>query len=72
MDIRKDNFIRIAERRTNRILEMIDSLGNLSNKSYYDYTDEQIELIFKAIHDALREVKLKFNSAKKENKKFKL
>ena len=37
-DDRKDNFIRLAEARTNKILKTISLLGNLSNKSYYEYT----------------------------------
>ena len=32
---KKANFIRIAEARTNKIIESITLLGNLSNTSYY-------------------------------------
>ena len=30
-----DNFVRLAEARTNKIIDMIGLLGNLSNKSNY-------------------------------------
>lgn len=46
---KQDNFKRIAENRTNKIIDMIASLSNLSNTSYYEYTKEQIEAIFDAI-----------------------
>ena len=48
---KKSNFIRIAEARTNKIIESIALLGNLSNTSYYEYTPEQIETMFSAIQE---------------------
>ena len=71
MSVRKENFRRIAEKRTNRIISMIETLGNLSNKSYYDYTEKEIELIFSAIETALEEERKKFKTNTKQ-KKFKL
>ena len=50
MDNKKDNFKRIAENRTNKIIDMISLLGNLSNRSFYEYTDDQINSIFKGFH----------------------
>lgn len=69
---KKDNFIRIAEARTNKILSSISLLGNLSNKSYYEYTDEQIDNIFKAIQSELIKQKEKFESNGRNKKKFRL
>ncbi len=69
MSKRKENFKRIAENRTNKILNLINLLGNLSNKSYYEYTDQQINKIFDAIEEALITQKEKFNN---KRKKFKL
>ena len=46
---KKDKFVRLAENRTNKVLEMIRLIGNLSNKAVYEYTDSDIEKIFKAI-----------------------
>lgn len=50
---KQDNFKRIAENRTNKIIDMISSLNNLSNTSYYEYTEEQITAIFDAIQTEL-------------------
>lgn len=46
---KKEKFIRLAENRTNKVLEMIRLIGNLSNKAVYEYTNADIEKIFKAI-----------------------
>lgn len=68
-----DNFVRLAEARTNKIIDMIGLLGNLSNKSNYTYTDEQVESIFNSIQQALDESKQKFsNEPIQKKKKFRL
>ena len=41
-------FQRLAERRTNAILDRIRVLGNLSNPYAYEYSDEDVRLIFVA------------------------
>ena len=69
---KKANFKRIAEARTNKIIESISLLGNLSNTSYYEYTNEQIEAIFQAIQDELDVQKEKFSDQKSKKKKFRL
>lgn len=53
MNNKKENFKRVAEKRTNKIIEMIQLLGNLANSSFYEYTDEQIEHIFSSIQEEL-------------------
>lgn len=48
---KKANLIRVAEARTNRILDGLVLLGNLSRYSYYEYTPAQINKIFTAIEE---------------------
>ena len=48
-ETKKEKFVRLAENRTNKVLEMIRLIGNLANKSVYDYTAQDVEKIFKAI-----------------------
>lgn len=69
---RQDNFKRIAEARTNKIINTISLLGNLSNKSYYEYTQKQIELIFDSIQQELDTQREKFIEKEKKPKKFRL
>lgn len=69
MDNKKDNFKRIAEKRTKKIIESISKLQNLTNTSFYEYTEEQIEAIFTAIQKELDNQKKIFEDDKKKEKK---
>lgn len=71
MESKKERFKRIAENRTNKIINMIDLLGNCSNKNNYEYTEEDIKSIFNAIESSLKITKMKFIE-KQEKGKFKL
>lgn len=71
LDDKKERFVRIAERRTNNILEQLRLLGNCSNQNNYSYTEEDVKKIFSVIETELKEVKMKFNS-KANKEKFKL
>ncbi len=53
METKRDKFIRLAEARTNKILKMIELLGNLSNKSTYEYSEDDISRIYERINDEL-------------------
>jgi hypothetical protein len=67
---RHERFKRIAAKRTNEILEKIRILGNCSNKSSYEYTEEEINKIFSEIDKQLKLTKAKFLAGKRE--RFKL
>jgi hypothetical protein len=68
---KSDKFVRIAERRTNKILSDISLLGNLSNRINYKYSTEQTDQMFSAIETQLQEVKEKFYSKEKQDVLFK-
>lgn len=72
MDQRKDNFKRVAEKRTNKIIDMINLLGNLSNRSFYDFSESQINEIFNAIQNELDIQRMKFQKEKTNKRVFKL
>jgi len=69
-ETRKEKFRRLATYRTNAVLDKLRLLGNLSNKSNYDYTDEEISKIFYAIDSQLRNVRASFTNKRK--REFKL
>lgn len=64
---RKDKFKRLATYRTTAVLEKIRLLGNLSNKSNYDYSDDEMSKIFSAIDNQLRITKALFKKGKKSD-----
>ena len=71
-ETKRDKFVRLAEARTNKIIDMIRLLGNCSNKSNYDYTDTDIQKIFSAIDKELKNTKLKFSVSEVDDDKFRL
>lgn len=60
-ETKRDKFVRLAEARTNKIIDMIQLLGNCSNSGAYDYTQQDVDKIFTAIENELREAKKKFS-----------
>lgn len=60
-EAKRDKFVRLAEARTNKIIDMIQLLGNCSNLGAYDYTQQDVDKIFTAIENELREAKKKFS-----------
>ena len=70
-ETREERFQRLAEQRVNSILDKLRLLGQLSNKSNYDYTDTQVDIIFKAIQKELNATKTKFRNGTNGQKRFK-
>ena len=71
-ETKKEKFVRIAEARTNKIIDMVKLLGNCSNKAVYDYSKEDVKKIFTAIEEELKNARVKFDTSESEGKKFKL
>ena len=69
-ETRNERFRRIATKRTNEILEKIRILSNCSNRSSYEYTEEEVNKIFSEIEKQLKLTKTKFLAEKRE--RFKL
>lgn len=65
---KSERFVRIAEARTNKIIDMIQLLGNCSNRATYDYTKDDIKKIFGAIENELKLAKSKFDIGDSEGK----
>jgi len=60
-----ERFRRIATKRTNKILHALRLLGNCSNRSTYEFTDEQVRTIFNTIDKQFTETKAKFKNTGK-------
>ena len=66
---KRDKFKRLANRRVNNALKHIKMVGNLSDHSRYEYSDEDVEKIFKFIDQSVDEAKAKF-AGKQEKESF--
>lgn len=72
-NIKRDNFIRISESRTSKILVLFEQLTNLNNRSFYEYEDEDIENIFSTLEVEMEKAKEKLlKSNKKRNERYEI
>lgn len=57
-----EKFKNLAELRVSKAQNYIRLIGNLSNKSNYDYTDEEVQQIYRALKKSLEEMKVRFDA----------
>ena len=55
-----DRFYRVAERRVNNVLKALKLLGQCSNTRVYEYTDDDVQSMFREIERELRNTKQSF------------
>lgn len=60
---RRERFVSLAEARTDRALKSIRSIANLSNRSNYEYTEEDVEQITRALDREVRALRAKFQES---------
>jgi hypothetical protein len=69
----REKFVRLANRRVTRALKNIQLIGNLSDRSNYDYTREDVDKIFSALRSELKRCEERFsNMSAKDNELFRL
>ena len=57
---KRGKFVSLAESRVNRAIKDIRLIGNLSNRSAYAYSDDDIRKIFRALQKELDVAKSRF------------
>jgi hypothetical protein len=57
---KRKKFEDIAIRRVNKVIKEIRLIGNLSNRSSYEYTEEDVKKIVKALQREVDAVKARF------------
>lgn len=62
-ETKRDAFKRLATQRTTAVLERLRILGNCANAGLYEYTDEDVKRIFRAIEAEIRTIKAKFSNS---------
>jgi hypothetical protein len=70
MEDKHERFLRLAESRTNTVIQKIHLIGNLANRSNYDYNENEVSEIFKAIELEIQRTKKMFEVEfiKKDNR----
>lgn len=60
---KRAKFVEIASRRVNRVIKEIRLISNLSNRSAYEYTDDDVRKIGRALQRELDLMKARFEGA---------
>jgi uncharacterized protein YutE (UPF0331/DUF86 family) len=63
----RDKFVRLATKRVSNALKALQLIGNLSNRSNYDYTEVDVQKIFRALQEELSAARRKFDTARKRS-----
>lgn len=61
---RREKFVELAQNRVRKAMEQLRLIGNLANKSNYDYTEEDARKIVKALQSELDSLKAKFSETR--------
>lgn len=69
---KREAFLRLAERRTNTVLEKVRILGNLANHYAYEWTEDDVRLIFNAIDEEVRLTRARFLQTQRKGREFKI
>jgi hypothetical protein len=59
----RTKFVELAVKRVNRTIKDIRLIGNLSNKTNYSYTDEDVKKILKALRTEVESLKSRFDAS---------
>lgn len=64
----REKFIELAEKRVSRTIKDMRLIGNLSNRSNYSYTQDDVRKIIKALKDEVDALKARFEATGSESK----
>ena len=69
---KREKFVELAEKRVSRALNDLRLIGNLSNRSAYEFTEEDIRKIFRVLQREIDATKTKFSGMAAKELDFKL
>ena len=69
---KSDKFKRLANHRVPRLIKLFNAVASLANKSQYEWTADQVNLITSSLESALKRMKDRFAGSKPEENGFKL
>jgi hypothetical protein len=58
---KREKFVELAEARVSRALKDLQLVGNLSNRSAYEFNDADVRKIFAALQKGLESAKARFS-----------
>lgn len=64
---KRAKFVELATNRVNRAIKDLRLVGNLANRSSYDYTDDDAKKILRALQRELDDLKLRFKGVEESD-----
>jgi len=65
---KKERFKHVAGRRIQKVLDDLESLSKCANKSTYEYSEEEVKKMMRAIKEKVKFLDVAFNSGTKSSK----
>jgi len=65
---KRNNFVRLAEARVTKAQNAIRLIGNLANRSNYEYSEEDVRQILAALQAELQQVRDRFRDLSSESR----
>jgi light-regulated signal transduction histidine kinase (bacteriophytochrome) len=66
--VKKERFKTVASRRVQKVLDDIEGLSKCANRSNYEYSEEDVKRMMKAINEKVLLLKAAFDSNTKSSK----
>jgi hypothetical protein len=63
---RRERFEKVASNRVQKVIDFLGLIGNCANKNNYEYSEKDVELMFKEINRAVKEARVMYE--KEQNK----
>ena len=67
-NLKRIKFQKLAEKRVEKTLKDIALIGNLANRSVYEYTEQEVKEMFRALSKEINKAKAKFEKKPKSKK----
>lgn len=67
--LKRDRFENVAGKRVQKVLDTMESLSKCANRNNYEYSDEDVSKMIKAIKEQVRILELSYNEKSKSKSK---
>lgn len=58
---RRERFEKVASNRVQKVIDFLGLIGNCANKNNYEYSEKDVELMFKEINRAVKEARVMYD-----------
>lgn len=67
-NLKRDRFVNVAGRRVQKVLDSLDSLSKCANRNNYEFDEEDISKMIKAIKEKIKLLESSYTSNTKTDK----